>query len=174
MRWSLEETRYKLLKVLFQCSHTQDALSSSSNELWQHKWNVVHQGNSLDWVPRCFIWGWSQRHPLPGMYKNSSPGKQAFSINHIVYTIYAQCTILIKEQWKCSRNPSSQIPAVGQPYKQVFLRIAVSSYYVNSLLYSNKTFWNLLFSLNKMFLRSNGMCVSVLLIALWSCLKITH
>ena len=69
------------------------------------------------------------------------------SITLLGHTVQAQCTLLTK----ADRSGMLKVP----PCKEVFLNIAVSGCFLNSLLHSH-TFLNLLVSLNKMFLRSNN------------------
>lgn len=88
----------------------QGVLNSSSNELWQHVWNVVCQGNSLDLAPGVFTRG--SRRLLEG--------KQEFSINYSVCTVYAVSHSYQLGWWEPFRNPSSLTPAKCQPWKQPF------------------------------------------------------
>ena len=55
MGWSLEETRHKLLRVFSLRSHTKHVISPAG--LWQHMWNVIHQGSSLEIQCLRFILG---------------------------------------------------------------------------------------------------------------------
>lgn len=74
---------------LFSRAVTQDVLSSSGNELWLHVKSGLPGKLMRNSVPRCFIWGWSEMHTLPGMYPNSRfpESKQVLRIKHIIYTI---------------------------------------------------------------------------------------
>lgn len=59
---------------------------------WDSTGEMLSTREALDSVPKVFTWGWSSRHPLPGMSQNSRLPqiKQVFGISHIVSTVYVQ------------------------------------------------------------------------------------
>lgn len=86
MGQSPKETRYKFPSVL--CRVTQDALNSSSFELWQCVWSRVPRKVIRDSVPKVFIGNCSHRHPLLTMYH--TPRRKA-SVQHNPYCLCKLC-----------------------------------------------------------------------------------
>lgn len=66
---------------------------------WEVPQTIPRFDDSLELIGHFFFLtgGWSHRRPLLTMYKNSRflEGKQVFSINHIVCTVWAQWASLI-------------------------------------------------------------------------------
>ena len=72
VRGKVRRNRHKSLESS-PCGVTQDALNSSSNELWPHVWNGIYTGGRRDNMPKVFMVSWSCRHPLPSMSQDSRP-----------------------------------------------------------------------------------------------------
>lgn len=125
MGQSLAETRHKLPRVS-SSTVMQDMLNSPTNKLWQHTWNAVYQGNSLE---TQFLLGGSHVDTLPNTYQNFRlpRGKQVFSINHTGCTNslgrYTEPVLSVLQIVGTLPHHSSQTAAKGQPCKQAFLRI---------------------------------------------------
>lgn len=67
---------------------TQDVLKSPSNELWQHMLNHTFlPGKLIEILCPGFYWGWLCRHPLPNMYQNTTPRREA-RIPHKPYCLH--------------------------------------------------------------------------------------
>lgn len=128
---SLEENRHRLPRILSQWSHMWCAWFPQQQVLTTCvkcclPWKIVR-----DPEPMGFTRGWSHRDLLLSMNQNSRlpEEKQMFSMNHIVYTnsLGIVGTFISFVVGEPSWGLSSQVPVKGQPCKQSFLRIAISS-----------------------------------------------
>lgn len=112
MRWSAEETRHKLPRVLSEWSHTGRAWFLQ-HELWPHIRKVAYQGNSLETQCPRFLFGVSHighlrlaRTQIPDSQKES---RCPASTTLFIYFRYSEHILGMVETW----NSSSRMPAKG-------------------------------------------------------------
>lgn len=84
MRWRLEETRCKVLRILplLVGSQKTPRINTYENTREMLSSRYIHWWLS----PQGFGWSWRCRYPLPSMYQNSRlpEGKEVVNINHSV------------------------------------------------------------------------------------------
>ena len=113
MRWSLEETRQKLPRVLSQWNH-------AGHTEFTQQWVVTTSvkcclpGTLIkDSMPRVFTGGWTRRHPLPSSYQNFRllERRLVFSINkHIACTNRLGTASLSYQGIVGNFHPEIQVP----------------------------------------------------------------
>lgn len=104
-------------------------LNFPSRELWQHLWNVAHQGSPLETEGPGFLLeaGHVGTFWLACAKALAQKESRCSQINYIACTNSLGRVRHSYWSWEwLSRDPSSQTPDKGQSWKQAFQRMAVS------------------------------------------------
>lgn len=108
---------------------THNTFLPSAVKIQQHVCIVSAWGSPLDpQCPRILLGASHLGNPCLAHTKSTLPEESRCSTS----TSWFAQTIKAQWQWEDSWSPSFQVPAVGQPCKQAFLRMAVLGLHVNS------------------------------------------